>query len=78
MKNRRQTRPNPSLRVSVGRDFEVTKPRFADTFGGQILVLVFAAVIAATTIKTLEGSEAPENPPIQCIIHTEDYNQAAE
>lgn len=77
MTTRGKTRRRPALRVAVGREFEMSKPRFADTFCGQVLVLVIAALLAAGAIQAMERNGEPEEPPIQCILpDTEEENEA--
>jgi hypothetical protein len=77
MTTRGKTRRRPLRPVAVGRDFEMTKPRFYETFIGQITMIVIAGALIQLIglgIQSLEGRQEPDQPPIECVGHTQDIN----
>ena len=65
---------NKPLRVQVGREFEISKPRFVDTFFGQVLVLVTAAIIATAATSEMMKEDPTPAPCGQYEESTESSN----
>jgi len=63
-----ETRDKPPLRVSVGREFDISKPRFVDTFSGRVLVIVIATILSTAIISLFLDRDTrsikPETPTI--------------